>query len=97
MRELTELFTALSNSAFRQRFRLGPVEHRCLSEKGLGVITAHARNFIQDRLAPARPKNDGRQNADAGPSGVYRSTCHGNLLPILSGEMARHCEGGVSE
>ena len=61
MRELPELFTALSKSAFRQRFRLGQAEHRYLSEKGLGVITAHARNLIQDRLAPAHPKNDGRQ------------------------------------
>jgi hypothetical protein len=61
MRELPELFAALTNSAFRQRFRLGPVEHRYLSEKGLGVITNHAINFIQDRLTPAHPKNDGRQ------------------------------------
>src|SRR4051794_34336753 len=61
MRDLPELFTALTNSAFRQRFRLGPVEHRYISEKGLGVITAHAITFIQDRLAPAHSKNDGRQ------------------------------------
>jgi hypothetical protein len=61
MRELPELFTALKDSAFRKRFRLGPAEHRYLSEKGLGVVTAHARNFIQDRLTPAYPKNDGRQ------------------------------------
>jgi hypothetical protein len=61
MRELPELFTALANSAFRQRFRLGPVEHRYVSEKGLAVVTSHALNFIQDRLAPAHPKNDGHQ------------------------------------
>jgi hypothetical protein len=61
MRELPELFTALTNSTFRQRFRLGPVEHRYLSEKGIGVVTAHAINFIQDRLANALPENDGRQ------------------------------------
>jgi hypothetical protein len=61
MRELPELFTALADSAFRQPFRLGPVEHRYLSEKGIGVITDHALTFIQDRLAPAHPKNDGRQ------------------------------------
>ena len=61
MRELPELFTALANSAIRQRFRLGPVEHQYLSERGIGVITGHARNFIQDRLTPAHPKNDCRQ------------------------------------
>ncbi len=61
MREFPELLTALANSAFRQRFRLGQSELRYLSEKGLEVITGHARNFIQDRLSPAHPKNDGRQ------------------------------------
>ena len=61
MRELPDLFTALADSAFRQQFRLGPMEHRYLSEKGIGVITNHAITFIQDRLAPAHPKNDGRQ------------------------------------
>jgi hypothetical protein len=61
MRDLPELFTALAKSAFRQRFRIGKAERRYLSEKGLGVITAHAINFIQDRLAPAHPTNDGRQ------------------------------------
>jgi hypothetical protein len=61
MRELPELFTALANSAFRQRFRLGRAELRYVSENGREVITGHARNFIHDRLAPANPKNDGRQ------------------------------------
>src|SRR4051812_14367963 len=61
MRELTDLFAALANSAFRQQFRLGPLEHRYLNEKGLEVIAAHARDFVYDRLAPADPKNDGRQ------------------------------------
>jgi hypothetical protein len=61
MRELADLFDALAKSAFRQRFRLGPVERQYLDEKGLEVVLAHARDFIQDRLAPAQPKNDGRQ------------------------------------
>src|SRR5262245_52155257 len=61
MRELHDLFGALANSAFRQQFRLGPLEHRFLNEKGLAVVIAHARGFIQERLAPAYPKNDGRQ------------------------------------
>src|SRR3954447_16758778 len=61
MRDLPELFTALTNSAFRQRFRLGQAEHRYLSEKGLRLITIHARSFIEDRLSPAHPENDGRQ------------------------------------
>jgi hypothetical protein len=66
MRELHDVFAALANSAFRQQFRLGPPEHRYLNEKGLGVIVAHARDFIQDRLAPVYPKNDGRQTPKRG-------------------------------
>ena len=61
MREIRDLFDALAKSAFRQRFRLGPLERRYLDEKGLEVVLSHARDFIQDRLAPAHPKNDGRQ------------------------------------
>jgi hypothetical protein len=61
MREIRDLFDALANSAFRQQFRLGPPERRYLDEKGLEVVLAHARDFIRDRLAPAHPKNDGRQ------------------------------------
>jgi hypothetical protein len=66
MRELADLFDALAKSAFRQRFRLGPVERRYLDEKGLEAILEHARDFIQDRLAPAHPKNDGRQTPTRG-------------------------------
>src|SRR5438128_2378749 len=61
MRELPDLFAALAKSDFRQRFQLGAPERRYLSEKGLNVITAHSHDFIQERLAPAHPTNDGRQ------------------------------------
>lgn len=66
MRQLPDLFAALANSAFRRRFRLGTLEHRYLNEKGLEVIAAHARDFIRDRLAPARPTNDGSQTPMCG-------------------------------
>jgi len=61
MRELAELFDALAKSTFRRRFRLGPAERKYLDEKGPEVVAHHAREFVQDRLAPADPKNDGRQ------------------------------------
>ena len=56
-----ELFAALGRSSFRRRFRLGVKERRYLEEKGLPRVLAHAREFLADRLAPALPKNDGRQ------------------------------------
>jgi hypothetical protein len=61
MRDLDDLFSALTNSTFRSRFRLGPKERAYLAEKSLPVVLEHGRKFIAERLAPAEPKNDGRQ------------------------------------
>lgn len=61
MKYLDDLFSALSQSTFRSRFRLGAKEQTYLAEKGLPAILDHGRQFIRERLAPAEPKNDGRQ------------------------------------
>jgi hypothetical protein len=61
MRDREELFSALSRSEFRRRFRLGTKEQTYLVEKSLPVVLEHARKFILERLAPAEPRNDGKQ------------------------------------
>lgn len=61
MRDLDELFEALKRSPFRSRFRLRDREAAYLGQKGLETILAHARDFIEQRLAPAEPANDGKQ------------------------------------
>ena len=61
MRDLDDLFAALPKSPFRNRFRLGPKERAYLAEKTLPVVLEHGRKFLHERLAPAEPKNDGRQ------------------------------------
>ncbi len=61
MRDMDEVFARLARSPFRQRFRLGPRERAYLDAKGLAVVMAHARDFVDKRLAPADPANDGRQ------------------------------------
>ena len=61
MRDLDDLFAALSKSRFRSRFHLGPKERAYLAEKTLPVVLEHGQKFIRERLAPAEPKNDGRQ------------------------------------
>jgi hypothetical protein len=61
MRDLDDLFSALARSKFRSRFRLGPKEQTYLAQKTLPVILEHGRQFVEERLAPAEPKNDGRQ------------------------------------
>ncbi len=61
MRDLDDLFAALQRSTFRSRFRLGPKERAYLADKTLPVVLQHARQFVAQRLAPAEPRNDGRQ------------------------------------
>lgn len=60
-RDLDELFTALGRSAFRRRFRLRGRELEYLRRKGLPAVAEHAAAFIEKRLAPAAPLNDGKQ------------------------------------
>jgi hypothetical protein len=61
MRDLDDLFVALSRSAFRRRMKLTPRDAEYLASKGLPVVLAHARDLIAKRLAPAEPLNDGKQ------------------------------------
>jgi hypothetical protein len=61
VRDLDDLFAALSRSRFRAKFALGPRERDYLRDKGLDVVLEHAADFIDRRLAPARPINDGKQ------------------------------------
>ena len=61
MRTLQDLSAALAKSKFRSRFRLGAKELEYLNQKGLEVILQHADKFVRERLAPAQPRNDGKQ------------------------------------
>ena len=61
MRDLDDLFAALARSEFRRRMRLGAKERAYLDQKTLPVVVEHARRFVAERLAPAEPRNDGRQ------------------------------------
>jgi hypothetical protein len=61
VRDLDELFAELARSDFRRRFRLRGKELDYLRAKGLPLILRHAADFIEKRLAPAEPANDGRQ------------------------------------
>ena len=51
----------LSTSSFRARFRLTGKDAEYARQKGSAVIALHARDFINTRLAPAKPDNDGKQ------------------------------------
>ena len=61
MRDLDEVFAALEKSAFRRRFRLRGAELAYLRLRGMDTVMQHAGDFIDRRLAPAEPENDGKQ------------------------------------
>jgi hypothetical protein len=61
MRDLDSVFSKLTRSPFRAKFRLGPKDRAYLDERGIEVVRRHARDLIAKRLAPAAPLNDGKQ------------------------------------
>jgi hypothetical protein len=61
MRDLDELFAALSKSTFRAGFKLNSKDMAYLQQKGLSTVLDHAEDFIQNRLSPAIIENDGKQ------------------------------------
>ena len=61
MRDLKELFSALEKSTFRKGFYLKNKDREYLYSKGLDTVLSHADDFINKRLAPALPTNDGKQ------------------------------------
>jgi hypothetical protein len=61
MRDVQEILSRLSQSTFRSRIRLEGKELAYLRTKGRDEVGKHAAEFIQKRLAPASPVNDGKQ------------------------------------
>ena len=59
--EIDQVLARLGASDFRRRFRLREAELVYIEERGLETIESHARDFVRTRLAPAAPRNDGRQ------------------------------------
>ena len=61
MRDVNEILTSLQRSDFRSAIRLRKKELDYLNDKGMETILRHAADFIEKRLAPAEPANDGKQ------------------------------------
>ena len=61
MRDVQEVLTSLSHSPFRGRIHLQEKELDYLRRKGMSEILKHAAEFVEKRLAPASPVNDGKQ------------------------------------
>jgi hypothetical protein len=59
--DIDAAFHKLSGSAFRRKFRLRGKELAYLQTWGLPHVMKQAADLIATRLAPADPRNDGRQ------------------------------------
>ena len=61
MKDVEEILSALKQSTFRSRIHLRQKELEYLRQKGMSEVLQHAAEFIEKRLAPAFPANDGKQ------------------------------------
>ena len=61
LKHLEKIFERLDKSDFRKSFKLNNKEYEYLNKNGLDTIMEHADYFIDSRLTPAYPKNDGKQ------------------------------------
>jgi hypothetical protein len=61
MNDMQEVLSRLSHSPFRSRIHLQEKELDYLRSKGMSEVLKHAAEFIEKRLAPASPANDGKQ------------------------------------
>ena len=52
---------SLARSKFRSKFKLSQKDRDYIAAKGLETIQEHAFQFINARVAPEYPKNDGKQ------------------------------------
>ena len=58
---ISEKLTSLGKSKFRSKFKLSQKDRDYITTRGLETIKDHAYQFINARVVPAFPKNDGKQ------------------------------------
>ena len=58
---ITHSLNSLRKSKFRSKFKLTQKDRDYIAAKGLETINDHAFQFINSRVAPDFPKNDGKQ------------------------------------
>jgi hypothetical protein len=58
---ILQKLASLKQSKFRSKFKLTKKDQGYIADKGLPTIKEHAYQFINSRVAPDFPKNDGKQ------------------------------------
>jgi exodeoxyribonuclease V alpha subunit len=66
MATVEDALERLNSSKFRSSFKLSKKDKEYVNEKGMEMIRSHTRDFVKNKLAPAFPKNDGKQTAMSG-------------------------------
>lgn len=61
MDELDDRLDRIGRHPFRARFRLYGRDRAVVDLRGIVTVRRHAEDLIGSRLAPAEPRNDGRQ------------------------------------
>jgi hypothetical protein len=64
--EWDELKKKLIAAGRFEQFSLGDAEREYVTSRGTEILRLHAADFINKRIAPASPKNDGRQTPTKG-------------------------------
>jgi hypothetical protein len=66
----------LSDDGRLEKFILGEPEQEYVTSRGMDILRLHATDFVNKRLAPANPKNDGRQTPTKGhPVFIAQHAC----------------------
>jgi len=60
-KKVDSAFELLKRSSFRSKFKLTDRDRQYIQDKGIETIKDHAFDFINSRIAPKFPKNDGKQ------------------------------------
>lgn len=72
----SEILNRLSKSKFRSSFHLRKYMIKYIDDKGLDTVIRHTNDFVNQKLKPAYPKNDGRQTPMKGhPSFIAMHAC----------------------
>jgi hypothetical protein len=61
-----ELKKKLTEDGRLEKFALGEPEQEYVTSRGMDILRLHATDFVNKRLAPANPKNEGRQTPTKG-------------------------------
>ena len=65
-KDWTALKKKLAKDGRLEKFVLGEPEQEYVTSRGMDILRLHATDFVNKRLAPENPKNDGRQTPTKG-------------------------------